>query len=295
MNTAGIVVIISLVLVTLSCGSKEKDKNKSEDKKSTSINLDDSLTSLSRYDLAATDPKLIPLSNELKEISGIVSTPDGRLFAHNDESSMVYEISSADGSIVKRFAAGKPALKDDFEDIEYVAGTFYMVNSKGDIIEFKEAGDQEYSDIIKRKTPLTGSYDVEGLCYDEATNSLLLACKGFSGEKGSDDKAVFPFSLADKKLSDKPRFVISSGEVGKDFNPSGIRKNPLTGTFYLISSTGNSIIEISKDGKLLGKKKLHGKIHEQPEGITFLPDNSLLISNEGKSGKGYIVIYPIIN
>ncbi len=293
MNIVGIVIVISLALIAISCGSKEKGKSKSENNKNTSLKLDDSLSSLSKYDLASTDPKFIPLTSELREISGIVSTPEGRLFAHNDESSMVYEISSADGRIVKRFAAGKPALRDDFEDIEFVAGTFYMVNSKGDIIEFKEAGDGEYSDIVKHKTPLSASYDVEGICYDDATNSLLLACKGFSGEQGSDDKAVFSFSLADKNLSDKPRFVINSNEVGKDFSPSGIRKNPVTGTFYLISSTGNSIIELSKDGKLIGKSKLNGKVHEQPEGITFLPDNSLLISNEGKSGKGYIVIYPL--
>lgn len=292
MNSIRIAIIIALVMVSINCGSREKAKNNKEDKNKSSSVISDSLSSFGKYDLAMKNPTILRLPNELKEISGIISTPDGRLFAHQDESSIIYELNKTDGNVVKRFAMGKPAVRGDFEDIAFVSGTFYLVNSKGDIYEFNESGDGGYSDFIKYETSLSSSYDVEGLCYDDETNSLLLACKGFSGEQGSNDKSVFSFSLVDKRLSDKPRFVISSNEVGKDFSPSGIRKNPVTDTFYLISSTGNSIIELSKDGKLIGKSKLNGKIHEQPEGITFLPDNSLLISNEGKSGKGYIVIYP---
>jgi uncharacterized protein YjiK len=279
-------------MVSINCGSREKVKNNKEDKNKNSSVISDSLSSFRKYDLAIKDPTILRLPNELKEISGITSTPDGRLFAHHDESGKIYEINKADGSIVKRFAMGKPAVRGDFEDIAYASGFFYLVDSKGDIFEFSESEDGKYSEFTKYETPLTSSYDVEGLCYDDETNSLLLACKGFSGEQSSLDKAVYSFSLKDKELSGKPRFMISNSQSGKSFNPSGISKNPVTGSFYIISATGNSITEISKDGTFLGKIELSGKIHEQPEGITFLPDNSLLISNEGKSGKGYIVIYP---
>ncbi len=270
----------------------DNEAHKKEKGKTKLPALSDSLSSLKSYNISSDGKSINKLPNELKEISGLASTPEGRLFAHNDELAIIYEINPIDGSIIKKFAVGRPALKDDFEDIEHVEGIFYLVNSKGDIIEFRESGNEEYSEYKKHKTTLTSSYDVEGLCFDTETNSLLLACKGFSGEQGSDFKSIFSFSLNEKKLSDIPRFTVKSEQAGKRFAPSGIRRNPATGTFYIISATGNTIVELSKTGEFLGRQDLSPKIHEQPEGIAFMPDGSLLIANEGKSGKGYIVIYP---
>ena len=89
----------------------------------------------------------------------------------------------------------------------------------------------------------------------------------------------------------KPRFLIDLSEIKKTFNPSGIERSPITGTFFIIAANGNAIIEISKEGKLIAEKKLPPVVHEQPEGITFTPDKSLLISNEGDFTRGSIVIH----
>ncbi len=285
--------LILLALVPfLNCGKGNNETNIKEKGKNKLTELPDSLSSLKSYSISSESKTVIKLPNELKEISGLASTPEGRLFVHNDESAIIYELNPTDGSIIKKFAAGRPALKDDFEDIEFAEGTFYLVNSKGDIIEFRESGNGEYSEYKKYNTLLSSSYDVEGLCYDIETNSLLLACKGFSGSQATNDKSVFSFSLKEKKLTKVPRFTIKSEQAGKRFAPSGIRRNPVTGTFYLISAAGNSIIEVSKNGELIDRQELSPNNHEQPEGITFMPDNSMLIANEGKSSSGYIVRYP---
>ncbi|HQY22089.1 MAG TPA: SdiA-regulated domain-containing protein, partial [Ignavibacteria bacterium] len=61
-----------------------------------------------------------------------------------------------------------------------------------------------------------------------------------------------------------------------------------------IAANGSEIIEITKEGEIIDRHPLKDKIHPQPEGIAFSKDNELLISSEGKSGSGSIVIYPFI-
>lgn len=287
-----LIILTAISLAAISCNQEAKENKGKKDKADSKlVRMLDSASSLQNYDLAAERSDRIYLPNELKEISGIAVNSNGRLFAHNDESSMIYEIDMSSGSIIKRFSAGKPARKDDFEDIEIVNGRFYLVNNKGDLLSFNEETDGAYAEIEILKTPLSHSYDVEGLCYDPETNSLLLACKGFSGDQAYDGKSVFTFSLSEKKMSDKARFRIAREKTGKGFAPSGISRNPVTGSFYVISAAGNSVAEVSKDGTILGTAVLSPRVHEQPEGIAFLPDGTLLIANEGKSGKGYMLIY----
>ena len=59
----------------------------------------------------------------------------------------------------------------------------------------------------------------------------------------------------------------------------------------LVSIDSISLMQQSKEGKLIAEKKLPPVVHEQPEGITFTPDKSLLISNEGDFTRGSIVIH----
>ena len=287
------------VLMLISCSknkpesevhSKEsKDKSKNE---KTPDN--DSASNLSKYDISSENPKIISLPPELKEISGITMTPDGRLYAEQDETGIVYQVDPGTGSIIKKFNLGKPPIKKDFEDIVYANEKFYLLHSKGEIYEFSEGNNGETVDFKIYKTKLNGKNDIEGMCYDKETNSLLLACKGDPGiENDENDKAVYSFSLDNMTFNPKPRFLLKKSEIKNYFNPSGIQRDPLTGTFFIIAANGNEIVEISKDGVLMGKKNLPKSVHVQPEGITFASDGTLFISNEGKDGNGNIVMYPL--
>ena len=48
------------------------------------------------------------LPRRLREISGLAVTSDGRLFGHDDERAVIYEIDVEGGQIVKSFAIGDP-------------------------------------------------------------------------------------------------------------------------------------------------------------------------------------------
>ena len=160
-----LLVILSSVFLISSCSKdqtgKEKSSGSNNDKSSKDKNSDnDSNSSLSKYDLDSEKPAFITLPGELKEISGIVMTPDGRLFAQQDESGIIYEIDVKTGDIIKKFAFGKPPLRMDFEDIAYVNDKFYLVTSKGEIFECQEGNDKEHLEYKVYKTGLKGANDV---------------------------------------------------------------------------------------------------------------------------------------
>jgi len=255
---------------------------------------------LARYDLDTKNPTQIELPSELREISGIALTADGRLFAHGDERAIIYQIDPTSGAIIKRFQLGPAGVKDDFEDIAIVDSIFYLVTSSGDIYRFTEGADDTSVEFEVFKTRLSSDQDVEGLCHDPTIRALLLACKG-KPESGSDEvKAIYSFSLERMSLDEKPRFLLPvdelvKGSKGKEFNPSAILRHPESGSLLLLAAQGNGIVEIDAGGKVVGHVGLRGKVHAQPEGIALAGDNTLLVSDEGNDGKGVITRYPLLH
>lgn len=252
---------------------------------------------LSSYDFSKKEIFVLP--NELKEISGLTTTKDGRLFAHNDEKGIVYEIDFINRSIVKSFPVGRKTLYKDFEDIAVANEKFFLLDSNGDLYEFAENENKIYSDYKKYSYPFMSKYNFEGLCFDPKSNSLLIALKKYTGKNYQGMITVFSFDLDKKEFSKKPRYSIPLIEIKKyginNFSPTGIEYNPTSKTYFIISSHQESIIEVSLDGKILGAKLLSELDHVQPEGITFNKAGDLLISDEGKNKKGRITMYRLID
>lgn len=252
------------------------------------------------------------LSKKLNEISGLTMNDRDHLFAHNDEKSVVYQLNTKSGKILKKFTVGKKIQNEDFEGICFANGLFYLVTSNGDIYEFAEGEDNEEVKYKKYKTFLNSDNNVEGLCYDPNHNSLLLACKGDPGKKLKGNRAVYEFSLEDKKLKKKPRFLLPVKKImenyQKDFSsklgefflikddtfaPSGIEYNAATGNFYVLSFKGRLIVEINDSGKIVNQYLLDSKYHRQPEGITFTQYNKMIISDEAAGKKAMLTVYEL--
>lgn len=299
-------VVIFTVFSVFGCSNKKQGKEKDIKEKSTiekeqnnRENLPEGKGSLSDYDISSDSPKRVNLPSELLEVSGITFTDDNRLFAHGDEDGDIFEIDPVNGKIIKKFHLGSLlVVKGDFEDITYVNGKFYLIESNGKLYEFTEGNNGEFVKYQTYKTFLTAKNDVEGLCYDNETNSLLLACKESAGKEFGNDKTVYSFALDNLELEQAPRFIISFKDIKNNtvegkFNPSGIARNPVSGTFYIIAARGNTILEISKNGEILDQADLPEKVHIQAEGIAFKSDGTLYISNEGKNKQGYFIEYKI--
>lgn len=242
--------------------------------------------------------KQFKLSHHLKEISGLASSEDGRIFTHDDERGIVYQLNYKNGKILKRFSIANKIPDRDFEGIAIAENKFFLITSSGDIYEFNETGNGKNSKSKIYRTGLTVSYNIEGLCYDSSTNSLLIACKGFPGKNLKGYRAVYSYNLKEKKLNSKPRFLLSLNHLKKkyklkNFSPSAIEYNSATGTFFILSSHVKAVIEITPEGKILNGISLPGKTHTQPEGLTFTKDMKLIISDEGRGGHGTITIYSL--
>lgn len=250
---------------------------------------------LAMYDFNA-PATVLTLPAELNEISGMAITPDNRLFAHNDENGSIAEIDMATGAVRKQFQLGGKGADKDFEGIAIVGKRFFITTSAGAVFEFAEGKPGETVPVTEYPTELSTKNDVEGLCYDPATNALLLACKERAGKGLDQMKAVYAFSLDSMKLILQPRFLLPSAQLidgarGGEFNPSGIEFNPRSRTFCIVAAEGKSVVEVSPEGTILGQVKLD-KFHRQAEGITFAADGTLLISDEARGQQPTIALYP---
>ena len=253
------------------------------------------LGALHQYDFSVDNIKSYILPKKLKEVSGLATAKDNRYFTHNDESGKIFEIDPSTGNIINEFNLGNKKLKKDFEGIAAVNDSLYMVTSSGVIYKFSIPDDEQNVEYKKFKTFLSQKYDVEGLCYNKTSNSLLLACKGFAGKNLKSYRAVYSYNLNTFSLNEEPAYLINLETLKSKFNiknfaPSGIEVHPETGNLFLISANQRAIVELSKDGDILNAVKLDKKLYKQPEGITISTDGSIIIADEGKGGKGFITI-----
>ncbi len=255
---------------------------------------------LLNYSFSDEHSRIITLPKKLNEISGLAVTGDDRLFSHNDEIGTVYEIDISTGKIINEFYLGKKKLKKDFEGITAVNDSLFLVTSSGVLYKFNYPDDERNVEYIKVETFLSAKNNVEGLCYDKVTNSLLLACKEYAGKNLKEYKAIYSFDLSRYKLQKEPRFLINLDSLKNKFNinnfsPTGIEVHPKSGNVFVLSSHDKVIVELSSNGELLNAVKLKSKNHHQPEGIAFLPNLALLISDEGKDKNAKLTIIPIRN
>ncbi|MDH3253147.1 MAG: hypothetical protein OEM41_10170, partial [Ignavibacteria bacterium] len=171
---------------------------------------------LERYDMRNKAAREVRLPKKVSEASGLAMSDDGRLFCHNDEKAVIYQLDERTGRIIKEFQLGDSPVYGDFEGIAIKGPTFYLVTSSGNIYECKEGGDNEVVSYRFYRTYLTEKNDVEGLEYDGTTNCLLLACKGDPVRGYSGYKVVYAFDLSTLTLKEQPQLLIPLKAVRAD-------------------------------------------------------------------------------
>ena len=125
----------------------------------------------SNYDLYGKDVIQIKLSKELKEISGLAYAGENFIYTHNDEEGIVFKVSIESGEIIKKFYVGNKKLKKDFEGIAVAGDSIFLTTSDGVLYRFSESENGGNAEYQKFKTGLSAKNNIEGLCYDEKTNS----------------------------------------------------------------------------------------------------------------------------
>ena len=252
---------------------------------------------LESYDLSSNAGDQQKLPRVLAEISGLATTPDGRLFAHNDERAIVYEIDPESGGLVKAFSVGLLGARGDFEGIAVAGERFFLITSAGQIIEFEEGEAGSSVGYRIHSLGLGDRCEMEGLAFDEVEDALLLPCKTPRAKELEDHLVVFSVPLNTMRPDRIPRIFLPLQELddrglGKEFHPSAIEVHPQTRSIIIVAAREEALVELSPFGEILFTKKLKRKKHPQSEGVAFLSDDSLVLADEGQGKRGTITRYP---
>lgn len=227
-------------------------------------------------------PVIVELPSELNEISGIVYYPkDTSVFAISDATGSLYKIFPNRGVEVQKWKFGK---NHDYEDLQLVDSTFYILSSSGDIekLKFSQEGPANVEEI---QFPEGKQNEFESLYYDSTSGSLNLICKNCKHE-AKDEISVWSLDLSTQNFTLatlKVNYSSLEQKFGKkkfEFKPSAAAINPLTNELFILSSINKLLVIADKDGMIKNAYPLDPAVYKQPEGIAFTPKGDLLISNE---------------
>jgi hypothetical protein len=253
---------------------------------------------LRHYDLGGPPSGRMELPAQLAEVSGLASTPDGRLLAHGDEQAVIFQIDFTGRKVVKRFAVGNGSgpLLGDFEDIQVVGDRIFLVTSAGELLETREGADGATVPVLRRTRGLRGTCEVEGLSWDEPSSSMLLLCKETRGKRWKDQLVILAVDPATGEFAPEPKLTVPQAELSrvtgeKHFAGSAMVRHPRTGTWILVAGPQRAFAEIDSTGKVLGGGVLPRAHHRQPEGLAIASDLTLLISDEAAGGRATITGY----
>ncbi len=244
------------------------------------------------------------LPKSLAEISGLTLLDHNHLGAIHDESSKLFIIDVRTGKVTDRRDMGGVR---DYEGIERVGDTVYVLASNGVIYEIRDWENHKY---IKEEyeTGLYKAHDTEGLAYDAVNHRLLIACKEYPGKGLKGYKAIYAFDLKQKRLLQEPVFKINLTQAraavtrgqaspskkkkkkswwkhAKQIKPAALAVHPLTQQLFIISSVKRRMVVLNSDGSLETVYKLPKKYFVQAEGMAFMPNGDLFISNERANRK----------
>lgn len=247
------------------------------------------------------------LPDTLYEISGLTDIDSAHIGCVQDEKGMIFLYNLYNAQIESHSTF---YIDGDYEGITKVRKDMWVLRSDGFLFRVK--------DYKNNKSTVRDSFDThipinnnEGLCFDEKNNMLLIAAKGKIKESKEtrDLRFVYGFRLdsllmidtailvidindistkmAEKKIK-LPQTSTKSGEIkdGKlKFMPSSIAIHPINDGFYILSAVDGLLVIFNRNGNVEDVCLLSRELFPKPEGLTFLPNGDMFISNEGKGGE----------
>ncbi len=253
------------------------------------------------YDLKQPDDKHF-LPYVLSEVSGLTVLDNDRLLCVEDETGRVYEYDLKKRKIVNAITFDRPG---DYEGIELIDSTIYVLRSDGDLFVFNYTTENA-TQAKKIENKLSAKNDTEGLGFNPLSGRLLIACKEDEDIEGvkAKGKAVYEYDIKKETLIETPFFEIEKDdlvtffetyrnfEYEKErikFEPSGIAYNPVDKYYYVIASVGKLMVVLDNKGSIMATYPIAPRILHQPEGISFASNGDLYLSSEGEGDKGYIL------
>jgi len=255
---------------------------------------------LNAYDLRAQSAISVKLPGNLREISGLALTSDGKLLAHDDEEGTIYQLNYLTGEIIDYFifTLNGKIVRDDLEGIAVADHQVYVTNSSGKIYKFSVGAKGKAGSCEAFPTPLAAHWEIEGLTYNAELRCLVFISKKPISPRVQGKIGVFFWSVETQRLLEEKTILIPfkhfASKIGKKkFKPSGIEWDRSSGNYLVVASKQHALAEIDANGSVLAVERLRASWHRQMEGITFLDGKGVLISDEGDKQAARLTLYPL--
>jgi uncharacterized protein YjiK len=239
--------------------------------------------------------RILPLPDELREISGLAVASPTSVFAHDDEHGVVREVSIEDGRILRSIRFGDSG---DFEGIAADGNRVFVITSRGVLSSFTAGADGA---TVTPETVETGAgerCEIEGLSLSPRPGQLLILCKDVRGRGNRDRLLVFAWDIAARRLAEQP-FVDADlsetlGENRRGFAPSAIDWDASRRRIVIVSARNRLSLELDESGRVVTQRVLEALRHPQAEGVAAMPNGALVISDEAgdSGGPGRLTVYP---
>lgn len=256
------------------------------------------------YNLSKPDFSFI-LPDTLREISGLTDIDSVTFACIQDENGILFIYDLLKNEIQKQYSF---SIDGDYEGITRVDSSMYILRSDGILFEISNY----QSPTFKLTSYATGipANNNEGLCYDPDNNRLLIASKGkiAKGPEYKDKRVIYGFDIKTKQLTEKPVFEFNlqnikeyattnkinlptktkkNGQITEPFikfMTSAIAIHPITKKLYLLSASDHLFFIFNPtNGDIEHLELLNPDIFNKAEGITFLDNGDMIITNEGQN------------
>ena len=270
------------------------------------------------YNLSKPD-HIARLPKKLKEASDVTAINQNAVAMVQDEKGLIFLYDLQKDDVIRKVKFGP---KGDYEGLAEVGDFMYVMESSG--ILYKIANWQQNTghksnaeDSAESQRLNIPTKNNEGLCYDPFGKTLLIAPKSRWKKKdggGKHKRPVFAVNLESEKMTSEPVFELNTedilnfaqthhltipGKISKkgkfkeklQFMPAAVAVHPKTGEIYISSAEDRVIVSFDRQSHLTGFSMLDPKLFLQPEGLTFLPDGTLVVVNESPKKKPGILLF----
>jgi uncharacterized protein YjiK len=242
------------------------------------------------------------LPSILHEISGLTEIDSTSFACIQDENGVIFIYNLRRGEISRELAF---AYDGDYEGVARVGRSLFVLRSDGALFEVPDLKAPEAN--TKYHLNAVPARNNEGLCYDKARNRLLLGSKGKVEDESRLTRVIYAFDLERKVMLADPAFRFNVASVSRfaadrgliepvkitakgrtipnyiKFQTSEIAIHPLTNDLYVLSANDFMLLIFDQKGRIRDIQKLDPVLFNKAEGITFLANGDMLITNEGQS------------
>ena len=260
---------------------------------------------------------VLRLPAELNEVSGLTDIDSRHVAFVQDEIGTVFVYDLLDDVLTAEYPFDSSG---DFEGLSFTGKSMFILRSDGRLSEIRNFGTGSTEREVEEPTDSVVHYslpvitdDNEGLCHDLAGDRLLIAAKSKPRDKGRrSERLIYAFDLENRRLQEHPTYSIrmeeleaaaadrgivsqaktSSGKVKSlNFRPSSLAVHPLSGEIYIISAEDFLLVVIDRQGAILHVEQLPDTLFAKAEGISFLSDGRMLITNEAMEGPATLLVF----